>query len=58
MSQQPGTQRDQGTQKEKEGAGQQHQQQQSGSQKPGQHGDSPSKQEQQPKQGNTGHRNK
>jgi hypothetical protein len=55
MSQQPGTQRDQGTQKEKEGAGQQ---QQSGSQKPGQHGDNPSKQEQQPKQGDTGHRNK
>ena len=50
MSQQPGTQREQGAQKEKEGAGQQHQQQQSGSQKFGQHGDSPSKQEQQPKQ--------
>ena len=56
MTQQPGTQRDQGTQKEKESAGQQ--QQQSGSQKPGQHGDSPSKQEQHPKQGDAGHRNK
>jgi hypothetical protein len=58
MSQQPGTQREQGAQKEKEGAGQQHQQQQSGSQKFGQHGDSPSKQEQQPKRVDTRHGNK
>lgn len=57
MSQIPGTQREQGTDKEKEGVGQQHQQEQSGSQKPSQHSDSHSKQDQQSSQGDTGHRN-
>jgi hypothetical protein len=52
-----GTQHDQGTHKEKEGAG--HQQQQSGNDKSGQQGGAPGKQgQQQPQHGDAGHKNK